>query len=91
MASSYRKRAEGTHFVQVHLADIEGVEDLEEATSTVSTCSICRLQHQPPPAPPTRPRSSPHTALPIRSHDPQEDYLHQSSRKYHLKEKSVII
>jgi len=79
MASSYRKRAEGTHFVQVHLADIEGVEDLEEATSTVSTCSICHLQHQPPPAPPasrappTRPRSSPHTALPTRSYDPQDD------------------
>ena len=66
MASSYRKRAEGTHFVQVHLADIEGIEDLEEATSTVSTCSICRLQQQPPPHPASR-------APPTRSHDPQDN------------------
>jgi len=79
MASSYRKRAEGTHFVQVHLADIEGVEDLEEATSTISTCSICRPQHQPPPpppasqAPPTRPHPPLHTAPPTRSHNPQQD------------------
>lgn len=46
LADSYRRRAEGTHFVQVHLADIEGEDDGEEAASTVSSCSVCRHQQQ---------------------------------------------
>lgn len=58
LAAMYRHRAEGTHFVQVHLADIEG-ENVEEATSTASSCSVCNQQQQPPIAPPPR------------SHDPK--------------------
>lgn len=66
LAASYRRRAEGTHFVQVHLADIE-VEDDTEAASTVSSCSVCHRQ-QPPIAPP--PKSHDSDALPTKSHDP---------------------
>ena len=56
MAATYRRRAEGTHFVQVHLADIEGEDDAEDIASTSSSCSVCQ-QQQPP------------SALPLQSHD----------------------
>lgn len=68
LAATYRRRAEGTHFVQVHLADIEG-EDDDDVTSTASSCSVCyHHQQQPPVAPP--PRSHDSNALPTKSHDP---------------------
>lgn len=67
LASSYRHRAEGTHFVQVHLADIEGEDDVEEAASTTSSCSVCHHQ-QPPIAPPSRSHES--NIPPTKSHDP---------------------
>ena len=68
LADSYRRRADGTHFVQVHLADIEGEDDVDEATYTESTCSVChhRQQQRPPPKAPL-PRSN---APPTKSHDP---------------------
>ena len=68
MAATYRQRAEGTHFVQVHLADIEGEDDDGEVASTSSSCSICHRQ-QPPIAPP--PRSHDLHAPPTKSHDPK--------------------
>lgn len=68
MAATYRRRAEGTHFVQVHLADIEGEDDDEEVASTSSSCSVCHRQ-QPPTAPP--PKSHDSNAPPTKSHDPK--------------------
>ena len=53
LAATYRQRAEGTHFVQVHLADIEGDDDTDEDTSTLSSSSDCH-RHQPSAAPPPK-------------------------------------
>ena len=53
LAAAYRQRAEGTHFVQVHLADIEGEDDGDEVSSTPSSSSISHHQH-PPAAPPPK-------------------------------------
>ena len=66
MAATYRRRADGTHFVQVHLADIEGEDD--EVASTSSSCSVCNHQ-QPSTAPP--PRSHDSNVPPAKSHNPK--------------------
>ena len=67
LAATYRRRAEGTHFVQIHLADIEGEDDAEESASIASSCSVCCQQPKQPDdmTPPPRPNSQP-----TRSHDP---------------------